>query len=463
MDDNFEALAARKNEAFHKLANPIFFAALGLVALIFVAAVIGRRAKPRPFIGPRAVILAAALLGILIAAFCQSGIDKERGFIVDQQRRQDMKFRELARTQGKDAALKMQYMYMPTPNFLTATTLNNTPLGADYVWLMSLQYVSNSFRRGDKFELLAQFYRTMVDLDPHWVDAECAGGKVLSALIEEREKAEAAFLYAQAQNPDSWRILHELGLLYVMPPSDPKKMKEFSRRAANYFELTRAHKKCPKELYQILDDRVARLRLESGREYYMQAEALLKKNATNRESTDQLRDISKRDWLKAHSMAQAAALSEVAEQIKKDTGAYPKSLKEIVAKMAKPELFATDAYKQPFDYDPATGAVSSHGANALRAVQAGGIVNQIIDIFRANHNGRAPKDLVELREYVRTADKPPFKPPNVMLLEAIGAELDPTTGPLGPWKYDVEKGMLVLPPEASAAELYSHVSDYDWR
>lgn len=463
MDENFEALTAHKEEIFHKLADPLFYVGLALVLLIYIAAYINRRApKPGPFSGPRAVIFATAFLGILLAAYCQSGIDTQRGFIVDQQRRQDLKFREIAAKEGKEAALKMQYMYLPTANFLTATTLNNPSLGADYVWLMSLQYVSNAFRRGDKFELLAHFYRTMVDLDPHWVDAECTGGKVLSALIEEREKAEKAFLYAEVQNPDSWRILHELGLLYVMPPRDPKQMREFSRRAALYFAATREHRKCPKELYKTLDDRVARLSLESGVElqYYMQAEALLYKNATDPESTDQLRDISKRDWLRAHSMAQAAALTEMAGEIKKVTGAFPKTLKEIVAKMPKPEAFASDAYKQPFDYDAATGTVTSHGANAYRSIQASDIVNQTINYFRDHHQGRAPKDLVELRDFIRTAKFPPFDPPNVMLLEAIGIELDPTTGPLGPWKYDAAKGIVIKPPEANATELYSHVKDY---
>ena len=448
---------AHSDALFHRVGDPLFYFFLVLGAGLILYGFWARRGT---LAGRRMAALGAALICMMVAAWSQVGIDRERGFIADQERRMDAKIRDIARLKGKEAALKMQYMYMPTRNGLFYMTLGNPSIAADYVWLTSLQYVSNSFRRGEKFELLSRFFHTMIDLDPHWVDAQINGGKVLSALIDERERSEECFLYAIKHNPDSWRLLYEAGMLYVMPPSDPKKMAEFSRRAANYFELARAKKSCPPEYFKPLDDRIARLRLESGKEYYIQAEQLLYKNATDPSSPEKLRDLSKGDWLRAHSMAQAAALSEAAQDMRKRTGSFPKTLVEIVAKMASPQAFAQDAYAQPFDYDARSGDVSSHGANALRSIQASGIVNVIVGYFRNDHDGRAPKDLAELRDYVHSAQYPPFRPPSVMLLEALGIDLDPTKGPLGPWNYDAEKGQVVLPPECNAKELYAHIKEH---
>jgi len=446
-------------EMFQRLSTPLFFACiaigLGLLAygLFSRSPAAGRK---------RFVVGGGALLCLMAAAFCQLQIDNDRGFIADHERRLDEKLKTLSREKGKEEALKMQYMYMPTGNSLYYITLGNPSLAADYVWLTSLQYVSNSFRRGEKFELLSRFYRTMIDLDPHWVDAEINGGKVLSALMEEREKSEECYLYAVRQNPTSWKLMNELGMLYVMPPSDPKKMVEYSRKAANYFELTRKLKTCPKDMYQALDDRIARLRLESGSAYYQEADALLWKNATDPDSPASLKDISKRDWLKAHSMALAATLTDTAAEQKKKTGRYPATLEELVASahFEKPEAFAKDAYGFPFDYDPKSGEVSSHGANALRAVQAGHVINELLAMFKNEHHDRSPKDLQELREFLQTADGPPIKPPSVMLLDALGTDLDPVNGPLGPWQYDAAKGEIIMPPEADARKLYAHVADH---
>ena len=141
---------------------------------------------------------------------------------------------------------------------------------------------------------------------------------------------------------------------------------------------------------------------------------------------------------------------------------------------------ALPIYGFPFDYDPATGLATSRGAKALHAIQAGHVVNELITAFKNEHAGRAPKDLLELRDFVRTTDQPPLHPPSVMVLEAIGdaraiaedtsdtsklnaqKHLDPTVGPLGPWQYDAQKAEIVFPPECDIKALYSHVNDYEW-
>ncbi|MEI6233155.1 MAG: hypothetical protein WCT04_08890 [Planctomycetota bacterium] len=424
--------------------------------------------KLEPHVRNRHIIIGSTILCAMLAAALQTRVDKERGFVADQEKRYDEKLKEITRKKGKDEALKLQYMYMPAGNSLSFMTLNNPSLAADYVWLTSLQFVSNSFRRGEKFDMLMRFHKTMSDLDPHWVDAQINGAKVLSALIEEREKAEQTYLYDIEKNIDNpndlWKLRYEAGLLYVMPPNDPNKMAEFSRRSAQYFTQAVADERhFPKELLKATNDRIARLQMESGSTFYQEAEKILAQNATASDTPETLRDISRRDWMKARSMAMSAFLTDEVAAFKKLHGSFPPNLNPILATLPKPDMFATDAYDYPFDYDPATGEVTSRGAKALRAVQSLHVVNDLLSIYKERNEGRCPKDLIEFRTFVRNCKEEPFHPASVMVIEAIGKNFDPTVGPLGPWTYDAAKGEVIPPVECNIKALYGHVNDYDWK
>src|SRR5471030_297880 len=107
---------------------------------------------------------------------------------------------------------------MPIGDSLAYLTLGNTALAADYLWLTSNQYVATSFHRGHKFEMLNRFYNAMLDMDPHWIDAEVNAGKVLSALEPNRFAVEQFYIRAIVNNPDDWRLPYEAGRLFVVPP-----------------------------------------------------------------------------------------------------------------------------------------------------------------------------------------------------------------------------------------------------
>lgn len=445
----------------HGLAVYFSVIAIGAALIVYAYA-----AKGQLHARKRLSTIGGAILCAMTAVFFQTKIDKERGFVEDQEKRYNEKMKEIVKKKGKEAALQLQYMYSPKSDSLNWLTLNNPSLAADYVWLTSLQFVSNSFRRGNKFDLLRNFHETMSDLDPHWIEAQINGLKVLSALIDERERSEECYTYDLLKNEDNfkdrWRLRYEAGLLYVMPPNDPKKMAEFSRKAAMYFDQSMVERNFPKSLATSTRDRIARLRLESGSQFYREAETMLAHNATASDTTGLMKDISQRDWLRAHSMAKAAAMTDAAADYKKVNGKYPADLATIAKSFQKPEEFVKDAYKQPFDYDPVTGTVTSHGAKAVRTVQSAHVVNDLINLFRGNHKGRNPEDLAELTTFLRNFKAPPVSPPGATVVDAIGADLDATTGPLGAWKYDAEKGEVILPPECDIKALYEHIYDYDW-
>jgi hypothetical protein len=225
---------------------------------------------------------------IILAGTCfvssQVGVDQRRGFIADQERRFDAKMKKLAETAGKDEVDKAQYLYLPQENSLIYMTLGNTSMASDYIWLTSLQYVSNSFRRGQKFQLLKRFYEIMLELEPHWIEGEANAGKVLSAVQSDRLAVEKYFIKACIANPDDWRMRYEAGMLFVVPPMDPALQMNYSGRAVQWFKsskriLSRDLNPAPAVVNQIkqIDNLIGKLALESG--YYETADEMLWKQA----------------------------------------------------------------------------------------------------------------------------------------------------------------------------------------
>ena len=434
--------------------------ALG-AALLLLAVFLARRFEA----GWRCAGAGLFLLLMLVAVSHQASLDQRRGFIADQERRYEAAVNKLyrdaeaqgdkTRDQAKEEVLRSQYLYLPEGNSLAYLTLGNEAIAADYVWLTSLQYVSSSFRRGQKFEMLARFYKTMVELNPHWIEAEINGGKVLSALEPDRFKVEKCYIQAVLQNPDNWQLPYEAGRLFVVPPQDPRQQAEYSRHAVEWFKLARTKKGLPEQSRAELDDMIARLSLESGAAFYEEAEKILFRNATNSDSPETLKDVSRRDWLKAHSLVLVGRLQDRVDQFKQRNGHVPAGLDEIYREMpGAGAAYRLDAYDLPLEYTRETGTVWSRGVNALRAIQAAHVVAELINMYRGDHDGKAPADLATLRDYLRHLFVPPHDLPSALVTDAIGPNLDATTGPLGKWDYDAAAGTLRLPKECNSKQLY---------
>src|SRR5205814_1936453 len=133
---------------------------------------------------------------ILCAVSSQTEVDQTRGFVVDQDKRYTAILKKLAEKGDREAVNRAQYMYLPKGKSLLYMSLGNPSLAADYVWLTSQQYVVNSFRRGQKYEMLLRFYETMLELDPNWIEAEVNAGKILSALETNRYAVEEYYKHA---------------------------------------------------------------------------------------------------------------------------------------------------------------------------------------------------------------------------------------------------------------------------
>ncbi|MCY3021422.1 MAG: hypothetical protein NTW87_20600 [Planctomycetota bacterium] len=416
----------------------------------------------------------AIILALLCCISQQTGVDERRGFIADQDKRYEKAIRQLAARKDKQEALRAEYLYIPQGNALTYMSLGNTSIAADYVWLLSLQYVSNSFRRGHKFDMLLRFYDTVLDLDPHWVEAAINAGKILSALEPNRYAVEKFYTNAILKNPDDWRLPYEAGRLFVVPPSNLALQADYSRRAVAWFNgvITRLKRRLEKtpasspvaagttRQIKEIEDLVARLAVESG--YYDAADELLWKAAHDETLPKAMRNAAATEWLNAHSLVIRTALQRAVDEHKKRTGAWPADLRPALGALKSVKMvpfdengWPVDAFGFRIEYDPASGKVSSRGVNAKRTLQAASIMNALLDLYRSNNGGEAPRDLAVLQTFVRRFYGNPANPPGPAVLDALGADLNTIVSPLGtPWEYDPKAGKVVLPGYCNAKVLF---------
>jgi hypothetical protein len=406
-----------------------------------------------------------SLLLLLLALTQQRSIDDRRGFIADQEKRYEKAVRALAKSEDPEAVLRAQYLYMPEGNSLTYMSLGNTALAADYVWLTSMQYVSSSFRRGQKFDMLNRFYRTMLELDPHWTEAHTRAGKILSALERDRYKVENFYINAVTNNPDDLKLLEEAGRLFVVPPLDPVLQQDYSKRAVDWFTrlqtklLLQPQTDDIKQQLIRVNDLIARLSIEAGAGYYLVAAEMLFKNATDKDSPEAMRTISARDWLNAQSYVIVNTLEKLLGEYKKRHGSFPPSLEPIFARLPRNGAsFREDAFGFPIRYNAADGDVSSHGVNCRRALQVASVVNNFVLMFQGSEN-RLPNSLEELTSYVRQHYAQSSDGPSHAVLEALGPKLDCVKGPLGRWDYNPQNGQIKLPPECDLNVLYHNAAD----
>lgn len=434
------------------------------------------------------------LLAVLCAAGTQTGIDRNRGFIADRQRRMDAELRaamdqarkehlakhpdaaaqtpaelekELLKAENaaRENLVRSHYLYIPQGNALRYLTLNNPALAADYLWLTSLQYVTSPFRQGQKFDMLHRFYDEMLNLDPGWVEIYVNAGKVLSALDPERHRTELFLCRAITRNPRDHQLPMEAGRLYVVPTVNLRQSQEYSRKAGEFFEQALARRELPKNERVALEDLIARLKREAG--LYGAAAERLWKIVTDPEAPKPLRESASREWLQAESLVRADLFQQLANAYRARHRAPPPSLGEALRDFfLRPEAKAPewlkeglsgrpplDAYGLPIDYDPLTGAAASRGVRALHALRKGRMIDTLIATVYSHPQRAVPLHLRELKQYVARYFATPQGPPYAVV-EILGENLDTLENPLGgEFEYNPQTGTVVLPPICNPREL----------
>jgi hypothetical protein len=397
----------------------------------------------------------AIVLLILCALSNQTAIDNNRGFIADEQRRYDKMMAELERRTDKEEVLRAQYLYMPSGNSLAYMTMGNPGLAADYLWLTSTQYVSSSFRRGHKFEMLLRFYRTLLELDPHWIDALRNAGKVLSALEPDRFAVEKFYMQAVVANPGDWQLPYDAGRLFVVPPLNLYDQPKYSEHAAGWLKAAMAYKNFPddKTMRESVTNLLGKLSAEAG--YYEAADAMLYQQATDRNGDPNFGQIAARDWMNVRSIRLSRELTSMAAAYKQQTGAFPPDLATLLKGDAQAEeIYKKDAFGFEFVYNLETGKVESLGVNVRKTLTVENVVSTLIQGYRGTHEDRPPATLEALRDWTREIYSSPSNQPSAGMKEALGSDLDPTRCPLGKWDYNPQTGKILLPAWCNATQLY---------
>jgi hypothetical protein len=439
-----------------QLAYPAYFTAFAIGAALMVLAVFLRRNQTDSRGRLGAVLFQGGLIVLLIlcALSHQTTIDNNRGFIADEEKRYEKMIQKLEQRTDREEVLRAQYLYMPVGDSLAYMTLGNTGVAADYLWLTSMQYVSTSFRRGRKFELLNRFYTSMLEMDPHWIEAQVNAGKVLSALEPNRFAVEQFYIKAIVQNPTDWSLPYECGRLFVVPPMNLDEQPEYSHRAAEWFKTAMRRPTFPKQMIRATTNLLALVSAEAG--YYEASDAMLYQQFTDEHSDINLREISARDWMNVHSIRMARELQKIVDEFKKANGRFPPDLPTLISLLPADAAaeFKEDAFGYPFEYDTATGKVASRGVKVRKALTVESVIASLIAMYRSDHLGKAPQTLVELRDWVRQDYIKSGNTASAGLKASIGSDLDPTRSPLGTWQYDAANGKIILPPWCTAEQLY---------
>jgi len=396
----------------------------------------------------------AVVLFILLLISQQVLVDNNRGFVADQNKRHEAKIRQMKKSSDTAAVLQAEYLYVPQGNSLAYMTLGNTSIAADYMWLTSLQYVTSSFRRGQKFEMLMRFYESMIELDPKWTEAQINAGRVLSALEPDRYAVERFYMKAIQKNPDSWKLTFEAGRLFIVSPTSKKLKQDYAARASHWFNRTLFKlRQLPdattdsRTITNIKQTEVllSQMSLDSGQ--IDASDTMLWEIAVDKQNPMAMRWAAAQDWLTARSLYIESKLKEQVDLIKEKTGAFPPTLEPAFEALnSNPRIMRTDPFGFRFAYSPVSGAVRSQGVLARATLQAEAILEPLLIMF-ANEKGRPVNDLNELQAFVKIKYSPPNAPAGPGITEWIGEELNVLTTPLGgPWKLNEQRIGVELPP-----------------
>lgn len=413
----------------------------------------------------RILVFSGVTLFFLCAVSQQLEIDHRRGYLADENRIYEKKVRSARTKEEREAILKAEYLYIPQGNTLKYMSLGNTSLAADYLWLTSTQYVSRTFKRGERFKLLSQFYDNILELDPHWTESQVNAGRTLSALHPERYDVEGYYMKAIQKNPDAWLLNFEAGRLFIFPPENRKLKKDFAGRAVFWFKRTLEKlERMPstpalEQNIKLVKSLLSQMALDSGQLEISDSMAF--SIAINKENPHPLRVSSAQEWLMSRSLLIESKLQEAVNKIKQTSGNFPPTL-EPAFQMLKPDtrIAPRDTFGFLFFYDPATGLVKSQGVLARHTLQAHAILAGHITSFKAAQS-RWPKNMAELHSFMKKQYSPPNEKAGAAITNWIGEELNTETTPLGrPWEYNAETGELKLPEGLYPQMIYDKVKEH---
>jgi hypothetical protein len=118
---------------------------------------------------------------------------------------------------------------LPPPAALRVASLGFREMAADVVWLLTVQYIGGHFITDRQFPHLRRLVDTVVDLDPHFVEAYTLGALFLNYAGGHAQDALDLLQRGYRANPARWELPHDIARTYYLELKDyPKALEWFT-------------------------------------------------------------------------------------------------------------------------------------------------------------------------------------------------------------------------------------------
>lgn len=241
-------------------------------------------------------------------------------------------------------------MFLPSGQYLHASSLGYRVVMADLIYLWSIQYYGHH-RTEEGRRYLWHIYDVITDLDPHFLDAYLVGALIMAVDMRDPEMAIRLLEKGMRNNPEEWLLPVDAGFYCYQDLED-------YRRAASYFEqalqipgVPPAVARLRAGMYEMAGDLRSSLRF--WREIYQEAE------------DERIEQIA---WQHVYDIQVELHLQAVGEAVRRyqeDRGRRPQSLEALVRAGYLQDL-PRNPVGRVYLYDPATGEVSDPGAGRRR-------------------------------------------------------------------------------------------------
>jgi tetratricopeptide (TPR) repeat protein len=132
---------------------------------------------------------------------------------------------------GAQLSVAERAMFLPPPEALRVASLGFNNVAADAIWLLTIQYIGGHIFTERNLPELFRLVDTVVNLDPHFVEAYTLGALFMNYSGGNVPGAIALLERGARANPTRWELPHDLARTYYLDLKDYPK-------ALYWFEIT---------------------------------------------------------------------------------------------------------------------------------------------------------------------------------------------------------------------------------
>ena len=252
-----------------------------------------------------------------------------------------------------ESSVGEELLYLPNGKYLKIVSLGHSNLLADLIYLWSIQYYSN-YERAQRHRYVEHvFSEVITELDPQYIDAYWLGALILILELDDFDAGRQLLDKGIERNPDKW-ILPYLAAWECYHAKRPE-------LAAEYFEKAASIEGAPTAVRRMRAGLLARVGdVDAALEMW--------RAIMDDPNSDSLSvKIAGRKVRELEAKRSVALLERIATRFREDNGRWPRRLEELVQRSYIREL-PGDPDGRAYEYDPATGRVSTPAGTALGGI-----------------------------------------------------------------------------------------------